>query len=217
MDLKWYRIHDIINLIILPVVFAANVRYLYTVKGSVQADTWYWVQFWVFLAYIIFDTVFIAVIPRCVASPTTIILHHLVCVVGWSLPALYIASGTGMPDSMKYGRFVAYGALVEFNTFFLIFRRNFRNVYAATFLFRGSWLCLRLLMYPYKSIEYLLEYYYDYIGANGQGDVPILATVILVLMLALDYLNFKWTYDLVSKELKKIHNGEEKGEISKGL
>ena len=110
MDLDWGLWHDYFNLIVLPFVCACNIFYL------VVDHTAYLQQYRFFLAYLLFDTVWIVCIPSSVASPVTITLHHIICIIGWNIPVMC---------EYKYSYLLSLGALVEVNTWLLIARRNF--------------------------------------------------------------------------------------------
>lgn len=193
----WHRRHDIFNLIVLPFVIYANVNYLFLDRSA------YWPLFWCFFGYLFLDTYWILIVPDCVASPTTIVIHHLLCLIGWCLPALF---------DQLYTDWISYGILVEFNTWFLIARRNFKDVPLISYLFYVSWVIIRLGMYPVIMISFSMHLYELYMKEHA---IPSFGLIMLFFMVSLNILNIKWTYDMILKFLKG--GIKEELEIKKGL
>ena len=185
VDEKWHRIHDIANILVLPLVIAVNLLYL------LGGDTHAKLQFLVFLTYIVFDTIFILVKPDCVASPKVIAAHHMLVMFGWSWMLV---------DDTFY-RWASYGLLVEINTWFHVLRRNFRSSLLIQILFFISWFTLRDVMYPVILYHFIFEYFRY---SHEKNTYMNGAFVILALMAYLTWLNMKWTYELSKKF--KIHN-----------
>ena len=180
LDERWHLIHDAVNIAVLPLVVIVNVLYL------ALGDQYTNLQFFTFLAYIVFDTLFIALKPNCVASPGVIIAHHLLVVFGWSWMLL---------DSTFYP-WVSYGILVEINTWFHVLRRNFRSSLIIQILFFVSWFVLRDIMYPLVLYEFVFEYLRYSAEKNTFMNGALL---ILLLMIFLTGLNLKWTVELSRK------------------
>jgi len=132
VDPYWHKAHDIFNLISLPIVIASNVA-LFLNWGLVRL----YVFVAVFSVYIFLDLVWVVVLPRCVASPTTIIIHHIFTALG--LLAMLIMDF----DFCILG---ASGGFIEVNTFFLILRRNIRNRPLINLFFFTSWIVIRLFL-----------------------------------------------------------------------
>jgi cellulose synthase/poly-beta-1,6-N-acetylglucosamine synthase-like glycosyltransferase len=197
VDEEWHELHDLMNLATLPFIIFTNLIYLCVDSSNI----YFWLQFCIFAAYLAIDTLWVFVIPRSVASPQTILIHHLVTMVGWSLPILF---------GMHLAKWCAVGLLVEINTWLLIARRYFRNVSIFTPLFFATWVLFRLIIYPWIGYQFLILSYQEYreYGSIGFGSV-----IYIVLCSALTFLNFKWSYDLVRKNLRKGFTSEH----SKGL
>lgn len=193
VDEGWHYKHDVMNLIVLPFVCAANLYYMY---GS-RTEFYYWLNFWVFILYLLLDTLWVYFIPRSVASPDTILIHHVFTMVGWSLPPIF---------GMHLCYWCSAGLLVEVNTWLLIARRNFRSVAVLGPLFYVTWVLSRLVYYPITGTRFILTYIHDY---EQSKSIDVGGTIYIVLWLGLNYLNFSWSYNLIFKEKKK--------EPSKGL
>ena len=148
-----------------------------------------------FSAYILADTIWVVVKPRCVASPTTIVVHHVVVQVGL-ITLLY------MEPSLA--RLCGCGGMIEVNTFFLIARRNFRDSKIISFFFWLSWIPVRCIMGPFLSGSILFA-----LRKQMPLEEYVSATIMLLITLALNILNFKWTYDLFKKQ--------NTGKLDKGL
>jgi hypothetical protein len=187
LDEHWHMVHDFVNISLLPVVIVANVAYL--VSGG---DPWLGtLQYALFFAYMICDTLFITFCPNCVASPRTIIAHHLFVVFGWALMLL---------DDTFY-HWISYGMLVEINTWFHVLRRNYRSVLIFQVLFFISWFAFRNVLYPLVLYYFAFEYVrYSELQSSYFNN----GLIILSLIVSLNILNAKWTYDLTKK--MKIHN-----------
>eukprot|EP01040_Poterioochromonas_malhamensis_P001084 gene1084-1149_t len=195
IDELWHSRHDIFNLLVLPLVIGANCLYLF------ESYDWYWIQFWSFFLYILVDTLWLIIKPRSVVSPCAIIAHHIVCIIGWVLPALY---------DQIYADWVSYGLLVEVNTWFLIARRTWKDVAFFGFCFYLCWFTLRLIMYPV-----ILYRFSKLIYEKGFSEVHYTAFIQWVFMVALTSLNYKWTLDMVIKMFGDRSKGA--SEDKKGL
>jgi hypothetical protein len=127
-----HKRHDLFNLIALPFLIFANLYFI-----------WIWNQdtliifTFIFLFYIIVDCLWVVVIPNCVASPQTIIFHHIVTAAGLSL-------NLSLP--FEFATITALGGLIEINTFLLIFRRNMKSNQFINYLFFFSWVLIRNIM-----------------------------------------------------------------------
>lgn len=181
VDVKWHQRHDYFNLAVLPIVCAATIYYL-----SVDCSL-YMVQYHVFLWYMVFDTVWLVLVPNSVASPGTIIAHHAVCLVGWNIPVFF---------DYRYAELLSLGPLVEINTWFLIARRNFKGVHVLNLLFHTTWVALRMIMYPVVLVLFVLQYAEESREFQTWLHAGFL---VLVLMVVINILNLKWSVDLYSK------------------
>lgn len=183
-DLTWNIRHDYFNLCVLPLICAINLYFLAVDRSA------YWVEYFSFLAYLIVDTVWLFAVPGSVVSPTTVIAHHLVCIVGWSLPVF---------NDLKYHDWLSYGILVEINTWLLTARRNFKESFLLNFLFYLTWVGFRLIMYPIILYYFVFQYVEDSVQWATYINVGL---YVLVLMIAINSLNFKWSFELFSKMLR---------------
>lgn len=189
IDAYWHFWHDIFNLIALPLICMANVHFLY-VNDSHSA---YLLNFFAFVVYLVLDTFWVIVVPKCVASPTTILAHHAITLLGWSLPIIFPSSGLEA--------WCSKGLLVEFNTFLLIARRNLLPSTIINFAFYFTWITLRLIFYPFQGYLFFTQ---RFIVNQDRG-----AWGFLLLMCALNMLNLQWSYNLFFKLNK--HDTPSKG------
>jgi hypothetical protein len=98
VDETWHKLHDYFNLAMLPIIVLLNLRYELS-----DNDEYFHVYNWTFLAYILLDAIWVLAVP-CVASPTTILMHHVVTSFG--LIRIATADSEG-------ARFASLGALVS--------------------------------------------------------------------------------------------------------
>jgi hypothetical protein len=204
VDPYWYKLHDIFNIISIPIVAIPNLVYILRAKyvgfenmpsvlahldsGYVDDDAFYHFLHWLFVAYLIIDTVWVIVRPRSVPAPVMIVLHHIVSLLGWSMPVL-----TGAPYLRKW---TTLAMMVEANTFFLILRRNVsgRVNFVLDYFFLLTWVVFRVAAYAYITIFYPY-YYFDQIFSwelNASKSCYIM-------VIFLDIMNAKWTADLLYK------------------
>lgn len=154
----------------------------------------------VFMLYILIDTVWVLVKPKSVVSPQTILIHH----VG-TLAGLVSVFNMG-PEYIIVG---AAGGLLEVNTFLLIARRNIRDSVVIKILFFGSWIVIRLLMGPWLLYITTTLFLSQLNMLRTTQSQLLAALTITVVTCALNVLNFKWSYDLLIKNVaskeKKSH------------
>jgi len=196
IDQKWFYYHDLFNLVNLPLVVLTNVLYLL----DTSSERFYYLQQFLFNAYLIADTIWLLLKPDSVASASSVLPHHVICIIGWNVPLLdkLLAFYRGLPQpSPEYARFTCSGALVEINTFLLIARRNWRSNNLIEFLFYFSWFAIRCLFYPYNL---LFKLYPDYFRLAYYQKSYINVQFFIVLMFTpLNVLNLRWTIDLVKR------------------
>ena len=193
--IDWHKKHDAFNLIVLPFVSGTNILYLTSGKDSML-----WLQFYLFALYLLFDTLWVTVRPQSVASPATIIFHHLICLIGWIVPH-YSDPSLSMWTSL--------GLAVEINTFFLIARRYFGRTLPLQVAFYSTWIILRLLLYPVVLYFFVFKYI-EYSMKENQGNFLNTGLFVLSTMIFLNMLNLKWSCDLFLKSqslIKKDHRG----------
>jgi hypothetical protein len=185
----WHKLHDIFNILALPVICVANILYL-----RYNGDSLLWLQFYLFTLYLLVDTIWVVLRPQSVSSPSTIISHHILCLIGWIVPHI---------SDPSLCRWTALGVLVEINTFFLIGRRVFGRTIFMQIAFYTTWILLRLVLFP--IILYLLVFVYIDYSATKRGNYFNTALFILVTSICLNILNLKWSSDLFLKpqSLKK--------------
>ncbi|CAM9190285.1 unnamed protein product, partial [Ectocarpus fasciculatus] len=192
VDEKWHRRHDYFNLLCIPAIIATNFYFLglvlYDYFGTdtipaARLDGAYAVMFWVFATYMAADVLWVLAVPRCVASPLMIILHHIVSLLGWITPVFDPAIRP----------WTAAAVTVELNTFFLIVRRNLPSNRALDAWFLVSWALLRLGVYPYIAVGYYQQFAL-HIHPSAGLNVYSGSYICLLLLMSL---NLKWTVDLV--------------------
>ena len=202
--------HDLVNIIVLSVVFILSVIYLLeftewnnilTTNILAQSGNYLFTFIYnIFSSYMVFDTLLIYFYPYCVATkePNIIILHHIIVLLLITMPLL---------DSRYQWHMIA-SLLVESNTVLLACRRNcMRNTILhtlITILFYISWVLFRLLYFPLLLYLYTYEWYlrsiYVGTGLNFLGFAPIL-------MVVLTLLSCMWTYEMVAKGLMAREDG----------
>jgi hypothetical protein len=172
------RLHDWFNLAVLAVLNAENLFYLATGRG-------FGVFYTSSMVYFLLDTVFVGVYPQSVKSPVVILAHHLCTALYMLIPHWYVRLHWCMAHCM----------LVEINTWLLIARRRIggRAIEAG---FYASWVALRNVYYPYLIYAFFREWRHE-TALCGSALNPIL--VAPVLQAFLTGLNYKWTWELVSK------------------
>jgi hypothetical protein len=185
---NWPRLHDLFNLLVLPIICASNVRYL-----LLREEFYLWAQFYIFTLYLIADSMWVLFRPQSVASPSTIILHHIVCLIGWIIPHI---------SDPSLSLWTSLGLLVEFNTFFLIGRRHWGRPLVLQIFFYSTWIFLRMMMFPFVLYKFVFKYF-DYTTSQAQGRFVNTGLLILMIMVFLNVLNMKWSWDLFFKTQRK--------------
>ncbi|KAJ1420236.1 hypothetical protein B484DRAFT_453160 [Ochromonadaceae sp. CCMP2298] len=198
VNLLWNIRHDWFNLTLLPPVLYLNIYYLLVDRGTYER------QFHAFFGYLLLDTLWLLLIPQSVASPITIILHHLVCLVGWSVPQF---------NGNLYAEYLSLGVVVEVNTWLLIARRNFKQSWLLNYLFFASWVAIRLVMYPVVLVLFASQYVHSQTSTHWAQPWDSRLLVVL-LMVLINALNFQWSADLLRKTFPP--KGAKKGERDGG-
>ena len=208
--------HDLVNIIVLSVVFTLSVIYLlkYTEWNNIlttnilgQSGSYLFTLIYsIFSSYMVFDTLLIYFYPYCVATkePNIIILHHIIVLLLIIMPLL----------DNRYQWHMIASLLVESNTVLLACRRNcVRNTILhtlITILFYISWVLFRLLYFPLLLFLYTHEWYIRSIhvgtSLNFLGFAP-------VLMAVLTMLSCMWTYEMVAKGLMAREDGGDRKNI----
>lgn len=149
----------------------------------------------IFASYMVIDTIWIFVIPHCVAakSPYAVLFHHL---ASGGLTVLILAS-----DS-HFEWFLPAMLLLEVNTVCLASRRQLSksswSYYIADKLFHISWYICRCLWLP--RLTYLIIY--EWLNYSVTlGTYLNLLCLAPLLMTSLTLLSFLWTYEMLVKNL----------------
>lgn len=171
------------------------------------------------MLYVVIDLAWIVIVPQCVKSPITIIVHHIVCLAYCSLPLFIPGTYYIMGLNMS----------VEANTWFLIARRVFNKqgfppwtislpsvfsirIKLISIFFYITWFVIRLIVYPCVLIK-LFDTHETY---TKIAKTPINAVLLaIVFQIALCTLNIKWTRDLIMAKVRFWH--KEKKKMVKGL
>eukprot|EP00793_Prasinoderma_coloniale_P005463 PRCOL_00004871-RA len=132
------RNHDMMNLYILPWLATASV---FGACGAELVPNL--VLSCIFLAYIVFDFIWICLQPQCVPKAPLVLVHHVVT-------ALLILHPVRFPE---HGLYTCYDGLVEINTVILTFKRTVRFQHRGakalvTFLHWSTFIALRMIAYP---------------------------------------------------------------------
>lgn len=135
-----HQMHDIYNLVTLPVLCAFCFRFLQTGESFLTFVR-------VAYGYFVGDLLWVVVNPSCVKSPGVISAHHCLTMAYMLYPVLY--------PQLRY--YMAMCLTVELNTFFLILRRIW-HVPPVSVCFYLTWISIRLLIYPYLIYVFALLY-----------------------------------------------------------
>lgn len=186
-----HKNHDYFNLIVLPFVCVVCGRAFIGLDVLLFFKT--------FTFYIVVDSLWVLFKPKCVASPNTILIHHVVVL-------LLLFSLFSLGEDREIVKLMASGGLIEINTWFLIAKRNFRESLALKFFFYCSWILVRCILGPY--LLYFSATRIDFF--NGAYYRRVLYFILFAGTFCLNILNCKWTFDLVYKKAKD-GNGSDKG------
>ena len=197
-------VHDLFNIFAVGSIVFFNVVYLalatdLSLIGTDQLGAEYFSLFttyyYLFLVYIIVDTIWISSIPGCTTThPLPIIIHHVLT---------FIFALTPYVDK-QFAWHMAITLLVEVNTFFLTLKRNVPSTSIIftilNVLFYLTWISLRLVCFPILVVFFYQEWrrYSKAIGTDF--NFILLAPIFQFLITAL---SFKWTYDMAMKQLFK--------------
>lgn len=182
VDDQELRRHDKFNLCTLPIIIFFSLA---TIFHDPQLKP---ILFYVFLGYIVVDTIWLIIKPQSVASPNFIIGHHFVTAAAWIFA--YV-------DGDNLWEWGLIGPLVEINTWFLLARRTFGRSPIIESLFYTSWVGLRLIVYPISFYKFVPAWWAT-VSTRGAYNA-IGWHIMLFSASALTYLNMKWSYDLFMK------------------
>eukprot|EP01036_Dinobryon_divergens_P029853 gene29853-39017_t len=198
--------HDFFNIVVLLFICSLNIYFLslttdISLLGTDELASEPYHRFlfklslYLFIAYVVFDTFWVVLIPSCVLSnPTSILFHHLVTLVMTLVPFVH----------QQFGWHFGACILVEVNTFFLTLRRNLSRGTAAyaisDILFYVSWVVLRLVLFPWLTLFYIREYIRFSTHAQTYFNLvlitPCLQTIVTMM-------SFMWTVDMLKKQFGK--------------
>ena len=183
-QLSWRNFHDDFNLIALPTIILFNLLYL-IIRNSAAFQ----IQYFVFLCYMVADSMWLFLKPESAASPLTVLSHHFICLIGWIIPLF----------EPKFRYWISLAVLVEVNTFFLTLRRRVRRSRLIEFLFWITWISCRLCLYSFLVVAF----FYEYITYSNENQSYInLAFFTYLLLGFLCFLNIKWTLALIASTRK---------------
>lgn len=151
------RLHDRVNLLILPLIGCMAVAGLLPKDSMFHYDPVKVTN--AFLMYIVADAVWIMRQPECLPSlPTIVLAHHAITLVLLLFPVRF----------PEYATFTCWDGLVELNTFMLIARRQlsgwprlrktFNRLYWATFFPLRFMLCPYLIFHFWFMLAHLPAY-----------------------------------------------------------
>lgn len=196
--------HDWFNILFIPfivflIVFNMDVSqpwYKFWWDGT------YFYTLWVVtMIYFLIDLAWVLLIPSCVKSPQTIIIHHVLTITYLFLPFFH---------AQRIGWLMATNLSVEFNTWFLIVRRTHNKGHLepwaenvdfltslrleiVTKMFYLSWFVIRCIIYPFM-VPLIVIAYTEYSAKVGWFNVLLVAPILQTCFVLL---NAKWTKDLV--------------------
>jgi len=136
------------------------------------------------------DMAWLALFPQTVASPYTIIVHHAFALMGVNMAVI----------DPELAFWCSIGLTVEFNTVFLLLKRNFPDIPVFAVLFNVSWVAIRNMLYPVSLYVYCFEFWEM---SRVKGSWVHAGTGVLATMTLLNALFVKWTFDQVVKSEKK--------------
>lgn len=156
------RVHDFFNIIALFFFGAGDLLYLYQATDWTKFGTselgadhipLFSCVMLAFAAYLIIDSFWIILVPKCVqANPTVLIIHHVGCLSFMILAFL----------DKKWSWHAMVILLAEINTLFLTLRRNVKmGTYLFTvtnILFYITWFLIRIFIWTALALYFLYEY-----------------------------------------------------------
>ena len=212
VDMDLCRKHDNFNLIALPMIAISNLVYFFSSSNwsafhpfrdglsaayyklnvsDTQSIPWgHTYVFWLFCIYMVADIVWLTVKPETVASPQTIVVHHVFALMGVLMGVL----------EQRWSWWCSLGLLVEINTVFLLLRRRYPGIFVIDASFAITWIGIRNVIYPISTTAFVFEYFeysarrnHNYINSGG---------MVLGTMLLLNFLFVKWTLNFIQGQKK---------------
>jgi hypothetical protein len=196
--------HDVFNMFTLSFISVIVLHYLYhctdwSLFGTDQIGIAHLTQFaflWkVFMAYIVFDTIWISLCPHIAPSGAKIVLtHHVICIVSAFIPQYH-------PHTSWY---MAVALLTELSTFFVTCRRNaplntllYQMLHYLVLL---TWFPIRLVIYPALCLVIAKDYYHYSLEISNFLNLRLYG---LLSQVFLTYLSVHWSIDFIRKLKKK--------------
>ena len=204
VDKQQLFLHDHFNILCLVIIVWVDIKYLCQSFGAFgvpqvksEDEELASVRFVlkVFSLYLVLDTLWVAMFPRCIPSkPMEIIGHHLVTLLYVYFPWYY----------REFGVPCACDCLVEINTLCIVLRRNMPDgsllqwVFDMAFL--GTWAFFRLVLFPYVLYTTISQYLRHSAQVGSFANVMIMGPVFQGL---LTVMGLYWTALLVAKAKKR--------------
>lgn len=180
-DDKLLIIHDYFNIISLPFIIITD--WIYLINPYLLGFD---LLFYLFIAYMLVDFIWLLLKPKSVGSPVSIMFHHVISVLGFS--AVYF-----QPRLTLIARL---SLLVECNTWLNILKRYYKTDFIYK-CFYVTWFLFRVILYP--VLTYLL--YNEMIFYHSiHGTFFCSAFVGFLVGFLLCILNYKWSYDLIVRK-----------------
>ena len=205
-------VHDVFNIFAILGIILLDFQYLYHATDWNKIGTsdlggdhthMGYTLLSTFSVYMLIDTIWIAVQPKCVLSdPKALIIHHIASFVFLSIPFI----------EQQFQWHGALNLFVEVNTLFLILRRQAAPsslLYTILdYCFLSTWIFLRLVIFPTLVVFFTYEHSrFTRDHSNGSWINIMLLAPILQSILTL--LGFKWTYDMLIKMASKAAKNKE--------
>jgi hypothetical protein len=140
---NWPRLHDLFNLSVLPIICASNFLYL-----VLREDFYLWAQFSIFTVYLMADSIWVLFRPLSVASPSTILIHHTVCLIGWTIQHI---------SDPSLSQWTSLGLLAEINAIFLIGRRYWGRTRVIQTFFYSTWIFFAIDDVSFRTLPVRLQ------------------------------------------------------------
>jgi hypothetical protein len=175
-------LHDRFNLLYVLILFLVDVSYMFSGRG-------FWFLWYATMSYFLIDCAWVVLDPSSVKGHEAIISHHVLTAIYVIIPWFH----------HKYAPLMAVNMLVEINTWLLIAKRHYKHI-LLEILFYGTWVGLRLILYPYLIPLYLRLYLEDSALFGTHWNVVLLAPL---LQTYLTGLNFWWTITMLRQLLTR--------------
>lgn len=194
------RMHDIFNLLVLPVVVFLDIWFVAHGDLDKSDNPNFWGFLWFTVAYIGIDMLWVTVFPKCVKSQATILVHHAVTLFYLAIPMYNPLTRYAMAICLT----------VELNTWFLIMRRSplmkLSQICASVVkaCFYVTWYTIRIGLYPYMVYDVYQLFVSHVNGLKARGDPSwerasyglTYMVIPVIFQSTLTLLNIHWTIQL---------------------